>query len=224
LVSSLITQFIPWLISQWYSFNVWIASNLPAFLGTAVTTALGLAYSYFFEFMPTVIGMFANLGWWLLQNVPYFIFSAFASAFVLVLNLGKEFLVSIGTFFYDVGKGIGEAIWKGLKSVWNTIVDWWNSVISSLGLGELEAKVTTLQASQNMQVSGTGASDFFANDIGTQLANVTAQKEAITRQNIANNTSVQNNGIQNVILDINLGDEKITRVVNMRNAIDESRK
>jgi hypothetical protein len=227
LVSGLITQFIPWLISQWYNFMMWAQLNLPALLGMAVSTALSLAYSYFFEFMPQVVSLFLNLGGWLLQNVPYFFMSAFASAVILVVQLISEFIYSMGKFFYDLGTGIGTALWEGLKSVWNDILSWWNSSMQSIGLDMLKVEQQANAINNSGKTGIPNASG--ANPYGLSLLSIdpnTSTAEPNYNTEIARkNAEIKNyqfqrtnNASQNVINNIQNAPEYVNVTFDMGNS------
>jgi TP901 family phage tail tape measure protein len=193
-----ITQGIPNLITSLQNFNIWAGGLIVEGISSAFTAALDLGYWAVTDGLALVGGAIGNFLSWVFVTVPNELASAFATAFAWVTDKTFAFFEEAGNFFYDGGKRLFDALWEGMKAIWNQMQEWLRDVASYATLGFVEGSqaatgpVASAQQSRPRDYSSMGK--------------IIAENKAAGAQNAVVQSPQGQGGFGDIIVQLSLGD------------------
>jgi TP901 family phage tail tape measure protein len=213
-----IIKYVPILIGAVWNFLSWVFTNIPNWIGQAFTAALNLAQWIVLNGIPMLITGFFDFLNWIFISVPTWIGQAFITAIAWVWDSLGSFFTQAGEYFYNLGNNIGNMILQGLQSAWGAVSQWTTDALNSLTMGYNVFGTTEGQG------QAANASTI-SNNNPSQIGNTIAQMQGIKAQQ-NNQTTIErnNNSAENFVFNFDFEGEKITKIVNKGQRMEQSRK
>jgi TP901 family phage tail tape measure protein len=178
----IIGNFVVKAITVFMNFGYWLLFELPKMVGSAFVSAMVWAYNSISYYITAYIGLWYSFGSYLITNVPIWISNAFTMAYNFLFETLPNMFSGLGDIFYNLGKDLMDALWNGLKSIWESVQKWGSDAINSFSAGfnvfgtSTQAVSTNALNPQNMQ------------SISNSIAQEKAQKPIITNNTTNNET------------------------------------
>lgn len=94
--------------------------------------AIGAIVEGVLDFLFGLLGQLLQLGWDLIQSLWKGITNHFATFYTEMSGLVTDNIITpilnMGSDLYEAGVSLINQLWDGLKSVWNSIASWWDSL------------------------------------------------------------------------------------------------
>lgn len=181
-VANLAYYFASNIINIFLTFVNWVIYEIPNAIIKAFTSAMVWAYDTISYYITAYIGLWYSFGSYLITNVPIWISNAFTMAYNFLFETLPNMFSGLGDIFYDLGKNLMNALWNGLKAIWEGVQKWGSDAINSFSAG-FNVFGTSTQA-----ISTNAVSPQNIQSIGNSIAQEKAQKPIITNNTTNNET------------------------------------
>jgi TP901 family phage tail tape measure protein len=219
-------QAVPFMISSILSFLWWAYISVPYYIGEAFVMAFKWVYDLFTVEIPKYGNQFSSFGDWLVNDMPTYFSNAFTSAFVEVTKLLTDFLKDIEKFAVSLGTNLVAGMITGINDVWGDLVTTISDGLAQIPGADYLGLETSGSGSGSGNVSGGGTISSINSTqpsfLGDQFAQLSALKNG-GNGSVINNSTNTNNQAENLNINLEVDGNIFTKVVNLRNALENSR-